>query len=131
MIKLKDLLFEQKEDLKPIAMKLLALVKTRTASSKPKGFGGFAVSWSVDQWREITILYNTPREVRHPNEYPNEDETQKKMDKWDDFAYDVDSVIERFKKGPKISGMGIDFNVAGGVSGGGMRSTGRPRSSSY
>jgi hypothetical protein len=132
MIKLKDLLFEQTEDLRPIAMDFLKAVKQKVGSSTPNGFGGFEVAWSTRYHSEVTILFDTPREIRHPDEYFDQNyelapHTQKKVDAWNKLDDAVWQVVGQFQKKNKD----IEFGQAGSISGGGIRTTGSPRMSSF
>jgi len=131
IIKLKDLLFEQTEDLKPIAMDFLKAVKQKVGST-PSGFGGFEVAWSTRFRPSVTILFDTPRELRHPDEYFDDNyerspQDRKKIDAWNKLDDVVWQVVGQFQKKNKD----IEFGQAGNISGGGMRSTGSPRMSNF
>ena len=125
MIKLKDLLFEQTEDLKPLAMDLLRQVKTIVGPG-PAGRGSIHVAWTTKHQPEITILYDTPREIRHPEDYDIRHGVDPAIDKkvlaWHKFDDTVWSTLNRFQKKHK----GIRVGAAGNISGASIKSSGRP-----
>ncbi len=131
MIKLKDLLFEQQEDLQPIAVKFLQTIKQKVGSKAPRGHGGFEVAWTTTGSPEIIVLHDTPREIRHPEEYfdmnyQQRPEVEKKMQQWDDLTNIIWRTVNQFEKKYRA----IEFGEAEDISGG-VKKTGRPRSSSF
>jgi len=132
MIKLRELLFEgQLADLEKQAMEALRAVKSKVSSKIPQGFGGFEVAWISyprGDKKEITILYDTPREVRHPDEYPHADESR--MKKWMQFDNAVWKAIMQLEKKFKD----VEIGIAGDVSypsSWPSGKTGRPRTSRF
>jgi hypothetical protein len=129
MIKLKNLLTEDElSDLKKKALEVLRLVKSKAESKAPRGFGGFQVAWSYypqSNKKEIIILYDTPREVRHPEEYHID---RKKMKAWENFEDYLDMKVlqELDKKYPDI-----EIDIAGDIHGQPGGKTGSPRMSSF
>lgn len=134
MIKLKDLLLEggrRKSDItaETIATDLLRAVKHLAQQKGPKGLGSIEVAWDR-KYNGVFILYDTPREIRHPNDYDDEFEHGKgelraAIEKWEDFTSDVFGILQKFEKAYK----GIEFGVMGSISGPGIKRSGRPRPS--
>lgn len=121
MIKLKDLLLEGTVDTKAIAIELLRAATQATRSKAPKGFGGFGIAWDT-KYKGVFILYDTPREVRHPEDYGDEMEHSPEVEKWYDFTDAVFGVISKFEKKYK----GVEFGVMGDTSGPGIKHGRRP-----
>lgn len=136
MIKLKDLLLEagrRKSDttIKTIAVDLLRAVKHLAQRSGPKGLGSVEVAWDSKS-DGVFILYDTPREVRHPEDYGVNSSTIEKqqkfhnaVEKWYDFNDEVFKIIQKFEKAYD----GIEFGVMGSISGRGLKHSGKPRPS--
>lgn len=124
MIKLKDLLLEGTVDTKSIAQDLLRAVKQGTRSKAPKGLGGIQVAWDP-KYDGVFILFDAPREVRHPEDYGDEMEHSPEVEKWYDFTDAIFKILQKFEKKYK----GVEFGAMGSISGPGIKSTGRPRQS--
>lgn len=121
MIKLKDLLLEGSNDVRTIAQELLRIVRN-TKSHFPKGLGGIEVAWDT-KYDGVFILFDTPREVRHPRDYDMEGDPS--IEKWHDFGDVVFDILQKFEKKYK----GIEFGVMKSVSGPGVKVSGVARSS--
>jgi len=116
---IEDVLYEADWDGEGIARTILGAVRSKIKT--PKGFGGFEVAWYTNS-KEITLLFDTPRAIRHPDEY---DVSRKTEAEWDAFERNVDQFIQRLEKKYK----GVEINQSGDVYGSGVKSTGRVRDS--
>lgn len=128
MIKLKDLLLEGTVDTKVIAQDLLHTIKRATSSKTPKGFGTFGIAWDP-KYNGVFILFDTPREIRHPDDYRDEyddtGEINSAIEKWEDFTDAIFKVLQKFEKKYK----GVEFGAMGSISGPGIKQGRQPRPS--
>lgn len=90
----------------------------------PRGFGGFQVAWS-ERAGNIDLLFDTPREIRHENEYLSLDHI--KMKEWNKLDRLVFQLLGRYRE----LYPGVNFGQVGEVFGAGIKTSGRVRSSTF
>lgn len=123
-----------KPDLKALALDFLKLVKQKVGSKTPQGFGGFEVGWAEQSWSgkvgEIAILYDVPYDIRHMED--DEDQygpSSKTLEKRAGEYHNMDRIIFQLIHKMNAKNKTIRYGASGGWSGGGVQTTGDPRSS--
>jgi len=91
------------------------ILKELELISTPRGFGGFGLDY-IPSWDELTITYDTPREIRHEDEYfdsrrERSDAHAKVLSQWNS----LDSQVFDIKKKFELKYPGIKIETGGGV----------------
>lgn len=101
-----------------VAMSLIEHVK-KAVGTPPKGFGGFGLATQTGPGEkpEVILLYDVPRQVRHPDEYGGEDTWRKEITEWNEFDGRVFDVLKKLEKDFPTH----EFSIAAGISGPGVK----------